>query len=240
MKFITIGDIHGRNVWKIILDKNISYDKIIFLGDYVDSFVKNNLDIKHNLIEILNFKKSNKDNIILLWGNHDIQYLYNYGKHGCSGFRPEAYWDLHEIFNNNKKLFQLSFQYKNYLWTHAGVHKGWYKFIFKRLINDHINDDKSLSEQLNRSFEFNDDEIFYVGRDRGGYHDVGGPLWIDKNTIYSKPLNGFNQIVGHTPVSRIITKKIDNNTSITFCDCFDNYIIEDDDTILTKLYILDL
>jgi predicted phosphodiesterase len=34
MKWITIGDIHGRDNWKSI--DITQYDKVIFMGDYVD------------------------------------------------------------------------------------------------------------------------------------------------------------------------------------------------------------
>ena len=51
MKIIAIGDIHGRSIWKNIVSAN-SYDKVVFLGDYFDSF-----DI-HTLDQIDNFKVS--------------------------------------------------------------------------------------------------------------------------------------------------------------------------------------
>ena len=36
MKILTIPDLHGKTVWKNVFDTN--YDRIIFLGDYVDDF----------------------------------------------------------------------------------------------------------------------------------------------------------------------------------------------------------
>ena len=36
MKIISIGDLHGKDVWKQIDPAN--YDKIIFVGDYTDDF----------------------------------------------------------------------------------------------------------------------------------------------------------------------------------------------------------
>ena len=39
MKIIAFGDIHGRDVWKKVLDERIDeVDKVIFLGDYFTLF----------------------------------------------------------------------------------------------------------------------------------------------------------------------------------------------------------
>ncbi len=37
MKTIVIGDIHGRTSWKDIIEKEQTWDKVIFIGDYFDS-----------------------------------------------------------------------------------------------------------------------------------------------------------------------------------------------------------
>ena len=38
MKTIVIGDIHGRTIWKQIVIENPDFDKLVFIGDYFDSF----------------------------------------------------------------------------------------------------------------------------------------------------------------------------------------------------------
>ena len=38
MKYILIGDIHGRTQWKKIVEKEKDADKFIFLGDYFDPY----------------------------------------------------------------------------------------------------------------------------------------------------------------------------------------------------------
>ncbi|NBP57427.1 metallophosphoesterase, partial [bacterium] len=37
MKTIFIGDIHGRSIWKEIVEQE-KPDRVIFIGDYFDSF----------------------------------------------------------------------------------------------------------------------------------------------------------------------------------------------------------
>ena len=35
---VILGDSHGRNLWKQIVEAETDADRIIFLGDYFDSF----------------------------------------------------------------------------------------------------------------------------------------------------------------------------------------------------------
>ncbi len=148
-KILTIGDIHGRDYWKFIthgssyefeqwvtmvnaganpmddlFKEDYSYfsaDKIVFVGDYVDSFTISNVEIKKNLEDIIFFKKTLPNKVVLLWGNHDVQYFIP--NQICSGYRPEARWDLQILFESNKDLFQMAYHEGDYLWTHAGLLK---------------------------------------------------------------------------------------------------------------------
>ena len=102
-KILTLGDIHGRdkwmfhthgsphefNHWMTMVENGVpadaeefwkempytQYDQIVFVGDYVDSFDISNVRILDNLKKILFFKKALPDKVVLLIGNHDIQYL---------------------------------------------------------------------------------------------------------------------------------------------------------------------
>jgi hypothetical protein len=210
MNTISIGDIHGHDSWKVI-DPN-KYDKIIFVGDYVDSFDISDDKILNNLLDIIQFKKSYSEKVILLFGNHDIQYLFNYSKYGCSGFRPQMYEKLHNVFNQNKSLFSVAYQIENTLWTHAGVHQGWYKQRYKQDIS---------SGSLNVSFINGDQALFDVGYRRGGYYDVGGIFWCDKTELIGSPYRNLHQIVGHTHIDHI-TKIYKHNKEIVFIDVLNN------------------
>ncbi len=234
MKILSIGDVHGFDTWKKFGDiqhlihnpksNKYDFDYYIFVGDYVDSFTKTNEEIKKNLKDIIKFKKKHPNKVILLWGNHDIQYLTSYREHGCSGYRPEAYFDLHEIFRKNRKLFQLAFQIDNYIWTHAGIHRGWYEYEFPYKSKD-------IADDLNLAFEENNKSIFNVGYLRGGRSNVGGPLWADKIETSKKPLKGYHQIVGHTRIKEMKKVVIDDNTSVTYIDYIEDggnepYVLE--------------
>lgn len=232
----TIGDVHGHKEWKnavylfdeqnnikeCLIGKGV--DKVIFLGDYVDDWELKNEVIYNNLIEIINLKKKYPDNVILLWGNHDVAYLRD---EWVSGHRPEMKADLVEIFRKNLKLFQLAYQQDNIIWTHAGIHKGWWKYYAEPALEGKKETRfapfvvlcENIADKLNLMMEFNYENIFMVGLCRGGIDKVGGPLWADKREIYDNPLPNFEQIVGHNPVKKPMKYEKNNRTSITFCDC---------------------
>jgi predicted phosphodiesterase len=37
MKIVTLGDTHGRDIWKTIVKIEEDFDKFIFIGDYFDT-----------------------------------------------------------------------------------------------------------------------------------------------------------------------------------------------------------
>ncbi len=250
---MVIGDLHGRDVWKMFgdigmllkADKDAAgfgafepdYDFYIFIGDYCDSFNIDNTHIKENLLDVINFKKLYPNNVIILWGNHELHYVLDTpwvgnGTYVCSGYRAEVHYELYQILNTNFELFQMAFQIENYLFTHAGVHKGWYKDRFvKQFVElekkmeifelDYPNE--TLADKLNFAFIHRMKEMFDVGHRRGGRCKVGGPLWLDKQ-LANKPLEGYHQVTGHSSCKDIHTLtpyKGDSNTSITFIDVLD-------------------
>lgn len=219
MKILTIGDLHGRNIWEKFADLKLltdipnmstEYDYYIFLGDYTDSFVKTNVEIMNNLKRLIKLKENYPDKIILLLGNHDLQYLFSYNNYGCSGYRPEAYFDLNELFNKKKDLFQVAFQIENVIWTHAGVHRGWYSYEFPFR-------SPKIADDLNGALLQNVKSLFDVGHRRGGFKPHGGPFWADKHETLTKPLRGYHQVIGHTPTDEIKVYKT-KDSNLYYCD----------------------
>jgi hypothetical protein len=224
LKIVTIGDVqNGISQWKNIADiKHLlkaqpdaagfgpfepEFDYYIFIGDYVDNHESTNEQILESLQEVIRFKQLYPKNVILLWGNHDIQYylgtpaISSASMFSCSGYRPEMHYDLYDLFRPNYKLFQLAFQIENYLWTHAGVHSGWLSKRFKKppsTLPEFSSATNSMAAMLNYAFERPTQypELFDVCHHRGGRFEVGGPLWLHV-THYDKGLTGFTQIVGH-------------------------------------------
>lgn len=215
MKILVIGDVHGRNYWQKYVNDNFDCDLIIFVGDYVDSHDKNNIEIYNNLMNIIEYKKNNINKVILLLGNHDIQYMlsqpnYPNNPYGCSGYRPEVHFDLYDIFNQNKELFQACYQVNNIIFSHAGITQEWFDFRFHGLAH------MQIDNQINEAFKYKDVSLFDVGYRRGGRYNTGGIFWADKYDLIIDPLKNFKQIVGHTAQNEITV--IDD---IIFCDTGD-------------------
>ena len=78
MRIICFGDIHGRNVWKEVVDKEIdNTDLFIFLGDYFTSREGiSEYEQILNFTDIVAFKQEYPDKVYLLRGNHDMEALY--------------------------------------------------------------------------------------------------------------------------------------------------------------------
>lgn len=213
IKTVTIGDVHGRRHWEKLNPKD--YDLMIFVGDYTDSFTKSNLEIKSNLLNIIELKNKYTNKVILLLGNHDLPY-YQYFVGTNKGFRIEAWVDLHKIFSDNKNLFKCAFQIDNYLWTHAGVNQGWYDTYIVPVIEEH-NIEGNLADKLNKLFETNYKPLHYYTSDRGGFADYGGPFWSHWTEMVKIPLKDYHQIFGHTP-GNFETVSVDSKTSVTIVD----------------------
>jgi len=219
MKILTIGDLQGLPDWQRANSEE--FDRIIFLGDYLDSPIVKDKEMITNLEGIISLKRNNPDKVKLLLGNHEISYLYK--KHRATGYRYSIGTKVKKLLSQNLNLFQVAFQIENYLWTHAGIHQEYYTH---RVLPFILESDKNLGETLERLFIEMYDPILEIGYERGGWNRkmVGGPFWIDSSRLLENPLRGYHQIVGHTPVTtieRYMPFADDMNTSITLCDCIE-------------------
>ena len=222
MRVITIGDIHGSTLWKDV--KVDEYDKVIFMGDYTDHWTYTDQHILKNLSEIIVLKEINPDKVVLLLGNHDLQYMFGGRLHSCSGFRPQMQPTLYELFTEKKDLFQAAYYYKaekgtEWLWTHAGVSAPWYATRFMHVIEKMGIENENLGDQLNLAFESYMKELFDVGYERYGNHPNGGPFWADRSETQHDPLPNINQIIGHTKLKAIQCFGVPmNSATVTYVD----------------------
>jgi 3',5'-cyclic AMP phosphodiesterase CpdA len=219
MRTLTIGDIHGKNDWEKV--NHDDFDMIVFLGDYVDSRSVDDNSVITNLEKIVAFKNSLPQKVKLLTGNHENSYLFR--RYRTTGYRYDIADEIRGILTRNADLFQVAWQTRNYLWTHAGIHEEYYNL---KIASEALKTDGSLAETLERLYREEYRALFEVGFERGGWDQkmTGGPFWIDKSRLLENPLRGYHQIVGHTPVETVenyTPYEDDDNTSVTFCDCIE-------------------
>jgi hypothetical protein len=218
MKHLVIGDLHGKDCWQEV---NIrAWEKIVFIGDYVDHWNLPDQAITRNLLDIIDLKKRHPETVELLLGNHDVQYLH-YPHFLCSGFRPQMQRLLTDIFNNNRDLFKVAYQHGRHLFTHAGVTNVWYaEFLNLPILPDIRDDSDTLADLFNKVEQTSKRNLLHrAGGIRGG-HSSGGITWADKRELMADALDGYYQVVGHTVVQDIERHKF-TDKSVTFIDVLD-------------------
>jgi hypothetical protein len=225
MKTITLGDIHGLPVWKKV-DPAL-YDKVIFVGDYLDGETIDPDSGLENLRQIIGFKQRYPEQVELLIGNHDLHYLYWPKVRPCSRFQPTIQKEATKIFQANADLFHSSFSHNNYLWVHAGVSNGWLKSVGfdEQIANHSIDQLGSWFNEMDKDFDKYGSTLHGVGKSRGGRANWGGITWADQSETYNDYPDNLHQIVGHSRVKKITTfANQRKNSSITYVDCFDTQV----------------
>src|ERR1035437_9510010 len=137
MRVLFIGDVHGSDKWIEPVNYALLHfvDKIVFVGDYLDSFNIKPVVILDNFKKIIGLKKKYLDKIIVLIGNHDYAYYNNF--RAISGFNHQMYESYYRLLRDNWSLFDIAWGYpidkasdfcqKYTLVTHAGLSKNFYE-----------------------------------------------------------------------------------------------------------------
>ena len=102
MKTIVIGDVHGRSLWKQIVNQE-NADRVIFIGDYFDSFDIKGEDQISNFLDIIEYKKSSGKEVIMLIGNHDHHYFPEIGNTGTSGYQSMFSYQISPVLDANRE-----------------------------------------------------------------------------------------------------------------------------------------
>jgi len=244
MKTLVLGDTHGRSVWKLIVNMERP-DRVIFIGDYFDSFNIPAVDQMFNFNEIVEYKESGKADVIMLIGNHDHHYYYpEIGNTGTSGYQYGAAAAINKVIDENREHLQMAYSFDNFLFTHAGVSPvfmdqvfgegGWEKDNIVELLNEKM-------KYQPKAFEFN-------GMESSGDNTTQTPIWIRPRSLMSankkheKGLkNDYIQIVGHTQMHELDLVGSDKFTGgkYYFVDTLDTsgqYLIIEDGKLSTNTW----
>jgi hypothetical protein len=217
MKVLTIGDLHGKQVWKQ-LDFS-AYDQIIFIGDYIDG--PSDEEDLENLNSIIELKKSNPSKIKLLLGNHDLQYFW-YPNQQMKKYKESLAFEFFQIFKENHSLFDICFQELDFIWTHAGISNSWINFIQEKDADlSGLIHSNNVCDVINNLFlEHRWSLLCSTGKAKGGAQ-IGGPIRADISELRTDFMRGVFQIAGHNR-----TKEIEQygttKSGIVFCDCLNS------------------
>lgn len=236
MSVIIVSDTHGTSSWQSLFkgDDWKLNELVIFLGDYCDSYTKTNEEILQSLDFVLKLKDEYPDKVVLLMGNHDMQYYSTDRRFGCSGYRFSYSEVLERIFTINSSKFKLAKSFKingqDYLCTHAGVLNHWLSTLGQQ-----DSTAKEVETLINHKWESQSwDEVSMISGVRGGRDICGGPLWADMDEFRGNVPKNFNQIVGHTH-RRFGVVEFNEETS-AFVFCTDNLVKNEfDDLWITQI-----
>lgn len=194
---LIIPDVHGREFWKNPVTKELGkVEKIVFLGDYLDPYPQEEINFDtaiNNFKEIIQLKKDNPEDIILLYGNHDLHYIDYMGMDifPCSRYNKAYSKYIESLITDNKDLFNLFYRNGKYIFSHAGIEKEWMRKYCKcESLDDLIKDETKTKGCL-----------WVVDYLRGGRENYGSPVWSDVR-VFRNEFDGIFQIFGHTQLSK--------------------------------------
>jgi predicted phosphodiesterase len=200
MNLLIISDVHGRTDWNTIVAQEANAEKVIFLGDYFDSFDIKTQQQLDNFKEIIAFKEQNPNKVILLTGNHDLHYLPYFITIGerYSGFQSQYAYLIGDLIQTNLHHLQMAYREGNYLFTHAGVTNTW-------LANNAYDNEQEIATFLNELFVHQPAAFRIRGSDFFGNTIESSPVWVRPESLmkdaYEK--DQLKQVVGHTVVKHI-------------------------------------
>lgn len=218
-----IGDIHGRTSWKDLVDETCIN---ILVGDYFDPYQPMTIfDLKRNFLAIVEYKKARPDNIVLLYGNHDYEYLPNVNEQS-SRYNGLYAKSIRDLLVDAAPLFHgVAYAIREKcLVTHAGVTRPWKD---KYLPNVSDISPTNMAKAINTLWET--DKPAFGFRYNAEMFDFYGespqhsPIWVRPQMLGQYNLyrrTDVIQIVGHSQV-----KNITDSGDVVFVDCL-GYVVK--------------
>jgi predicted phosphodiesterase len=201
MKTLVLGDTHGRDYWKGIVARE-NPDRVIFIGDYFDSFDNTAVEQMHNFKEIIDWKQSGQSEVIILIGNHDYHYMRGVSQY-YSGYQSGARPAIEQLLEDNKQHLQMAYGMNGFIFTHAGVSSDWLQ------IHGYDNE-SNLIDWINDMWKYKPNVFGFAGRDPYGDSKISSPIWIRPYSLQAANRDTlrdqFIQVVGHTTQGKIDTE----------------------------------
>ena len=233
-KTVILGDTHGRDCWKQIVASE-SPNRVIFIGDYFDSFDNTAVEQMHNFKEIIDWKQSGQSEVIMLIGNHDYHYMRGVTQY-YSGYQSGARPAIEQLLYENKNHMQMAYGMNGFIFSHAGVSSDWLK------IHGYDNE-SNLIDWINDMWKYKPNVFGFAGRDPYGDSTISSPIWIRPYSLQKSNRDTlrdqFIQVVGHTTQGKIDTEGKSTGGRYYYIDTLGTsgqYMIIEDETIKFNTY----
>ena len=234
MKTVILGDTHGRDCWKQIVASE-SPNRVIFIGDYFDSFDNTAVEQMHTFQEIIDWKQSGQSEVIMLIGNHDYHYMRGVTQY-YSGYQSGARPAIEQLLYENKNHMQMAYGMNGFIFSHAGVSSDWLK------IHGYDNE-SNLIDWINDMWKYKPNVFGFAGRDPYGDSTISSPIWIRPHSLQKANRDTlrdqFIQVVGHTTQGKIDTEGKSTGGRYYYIDTLGTsgeYMIIEDETIKFNTY----
>ena len=234
MKTVILGDTHGRPHWKQIVASE-SPDRVIFIGDYFDSFDNTEVEQMHNFKEIIDWKQSGQSEVIMLIGNHDYHYMRGVSQY-YSGYQSGARPAIEQLLDDNKQHLQMAYGMNGFIFSHAGVSSDWLQ------IHGYDNE-SNLIDWINDMWKYKPNVFGFAGRDPYGDSTISSPIWIRPDSLQQANRDTlrdqFIQVVGHTTQGKIDTEGKSTGGRYYYIDTLGTsgeYMIIENETIKFNTY----
>ena len=192
------SDMHNRvDLLAKFLERNGSlYSKRYFQGDYFDQFYDTPADALKTARMVKDLLDDPRNRLCI--GNHDIPYMFpTVESLWCPGFSKEKSDAINSVLKKEDwDKMQLAYFVNGWLISHAGFNHCYVSHPVNGITVEGIMGMCMFDRQLVYSTKI---PLLMPGRDRGfdSPYLAGGVLWQDWGMF--APINGINQIVGHTP-----------------------------------------
>lgn len=216
MKTILLGDTHGRDTWKQIVAQETDADRIVFIGDYFDSFDIPGVVQLQNFLDIIEFKKTSDKEIVLCFGNHDYHYMPGFTGMPYSGYQAGLAYQFRDVISQNLEHLQMAYLFDDVLCSHAGIGMEWVERNFGKVgdksshnVNvSTLNGVQALVDLINEHFKFKPGIFEFNGWNPYGDNTSQTPIWIRPGSLMkankgTKLKETIRQVVGHTHVKSI-------------------------------------
>jgi hypothetical protein len=210
MKTVIIGDVHGRSLWKLAINQE-NPDRVVFVGDYFDSYDIKTEEQVNNFLDIIEYKKTSGREVIMLIGNHDHHYFPEVGYTGTSGYQTIGKLLIEPTIDANREHLQMAYQFDDILCTHAGVSETFMDKAFGKnewSIDNIATDLNELFKYKPLAFTFASFINEYEYSDPYGDDIRQSPIWVRPKSLQKDGVDKKKliQVVGHTQQSQIDIK----------------------------------
>lgn len=210
MKLLVLPDIHGRQFWREPCKNIDQYDRVIFLGDYLDPYDFEGISVVEaieNFNDILSFVSQNREKVVMLLGNHDHPYsnveYYKLSHWHCRHSR-EHHDKIASMFAEHKNFFTIAHVEDNVLFTHAGCVSAWIDYVFEEKYVKEL-DLNELCTDLNSLLNSKEGllNLFMISSTRGGWDPFGSCIWANITETYWDSANMLNEDAPQHPIYKV-------------------------------------